>query len=406
MNIAIAGAGYVGLSLAVLLSQHNHVDCITTTASKAEKINSGVSPIRDREIECFLAASHEGSIHLDLTAITDAETAYRRADTVIIAVPTNYDEQLGCFDTSVVEQVIETVLRVNPEALMVIKSTIPMGYTELVQEKYGTEKILFSPEFLRESRALYDNLHPSRIIVGAKPAQRQAAEEFAGLLLRAAREPLLELEPAPEEIPAVFAGPTEAEAIKLFANAYLAVRVSFFNELDTYAQLKGLDAGRIIRGVCLDPRIGGHYNNPSFGYGGYCLPKDTVQLLANYKDVPQNLIGAVVQSNATRKDFIASTVLARRPRTVGIYRLTMKSGSDNFRTSAIQGVMERIRERGVPMLIYEPSLCNQDSFAGCPVEKDLTAFKQSADVILANRWDPCLEDVREKVYTRDLFFRD
>lgn len=406
MNIAIAGAGYVGLSLAVLLAQHERVSCVTTTASKAEKINAGISPIRDREIEAFLSAGREGRIRLDLRATTDAESAYREAELVIIAVPTNYDEQRGCFDTSVVEQVIETVLRVNPGALMVIKSTIPMGYTELVQEKYGTENILFSPEFLRESRALYDNLHPSRIIVGAKPARRQAAEAFAGLLIRAAREPLLALEPAPEEIPTVFAAPTEAEAIKLFANAYLAVRVSFFNELDTYAQLKGLDAGRIIRGVCLDPRIGEHYNNPSFGYGGYCLPKDTVQLLANYKDVPQNLIGAVVQSNATRKDFIASTVLSRHPRAVGIYRLTMKSGSDNFRTSAIQGVMERLKAAGVPMLIYEPSLSGQDSFSGCEVIKDLDAFKRRSDVILANRWDPCLEDVSHKVYTRDLYFRD
>ena len=406
MNIAIAGAGYVGLSLAVLLAQHERVSCVTTTASKAEKINAGISPIRDREIEVFLSAGREGRICLDLRATTDAERAYREAELVIIAVPTNYDEQQGCFDTSVVEQVIETVLRVNPGALMVIKSTIPMGYTELVQEKYGTENILFSPEFLRESRALYDNLHPSRIIVGAKPARRQAAEAFAGLLIRAAREPLLALEPAPEEIPTVFAAPTEAEAIKLFANAYLAVRVSFFNELDTYAQLKGLDAGRIIRGVCLDPRIGEHYNNPSFGYGGYCLPKDTVQLLANYKDVPQNLIGAVVQSNATRKDFIASTVLSRHPRAVGIYRLTMKSGSDNFRTSAIQGVMERIKAAGVTMLIYEPSLGGQDSFSGCEVIKELDAFKRRSDVILANRWDPCLEDVSDKVYTRDLYFRD
>ena len=406
MNIAIAGAGYVGLSLAVLLSQHDRVSCVTTTASKAEMINAGISPIRDREIEIFLAAGREGKIRLDLRATTDAERAYREAELVIIAVPTNYDERRGCFDTAVVEQVIETVLRVNPGALMVIKSTIPMGYTELVQEKYGTENILFSPEFLRESRALYDNLHPSRIIVGAKPARQQAAETFAGLLIRAAREPLLALEPAPEEIPTVFAGPTEAEAIKLFANAYLAVRVSFFNELDTYAQLKGLDAGRIIRGVCLDPRIGQHYNNPSFGYGGYCLPKDTVQLLANYKDVPQNLIGAVVQSNATRKDFIAATVLSRHPRAVGIYRLTMKSGSDNFRTSAIQGVMERLKAAGIPMLIYEPSLGSQSSFSGCEVIKDLDAFKGRSDVILANRWDPCLEDVTDKVYTRDLYFRD
>ena len=406
MNIAIAGAGYVGLSLAVLLSQHNDVSCVTTTAAKAEKINSGISPIRDREIEHFLTARREGRISLSLTATTDAETAYRGADTVIIAVPTNYDERQGCFDTSVVEQVIETVLRINPGALMVIKSTVPMGYTELVQEKYGTENILFSPEFLRESRALYDNLHPSRIIVGAKQAQGQAAEDFARLLSRAAKEPLLTLEPAPEEIPTVFASPTEAEAIKLFANAYLAVRVSFFNELDTYAQLKGLDAGRIIRGVCLDPRIGEHYNNPSFGYGGYCLPKDTVQLLANYKDVPQNLIGAVVQSNATRKDFIAATVLARGPQTVGIYRLTMKSGSDNFRTSAIQGVMERIREKGVPMLIYEPGLGEQDCFSGCQVINDLEMFKRRSDVILANRCEACLQDVMEKVYTRDLYFRD
>ena len=406
MNIAIAGAGYVGLSLAVLLAQHNKVACVTTTAAKAERINSGRSPIRDREIETFLSAHREGKISLDLTATTDGESAYRAADTVIIAVPTNYDEKQGRFDTSVVEQVIETVLQVNPAALLVIKSTVPMGYTELAREKYHTENILFSPEFLRESRALYDNLHPSRIIVGTSPSRQREAEEFAALLSRAAREPLLELETAPESIPTVFASPTEAEAIKLFSNAYLAVRVSFFNELDTYAQLKGLDAGRIIRGVCLDPRIGAHYNNPSFGYGGYCLPKDTAQLLANYEDVPQDLIGAVVRSNATRKDFIAATVLERAPGIVGVYRLTMKSGSDNFRTSAILGVMERIREKGVPVVIYEPTLGERDSFSGCEVIKDLDAFKRRSDVILANRFDPCLQDVMEKVYTRDLYFRD
>lgn len=406
MKIAIAGAGYVGFSLGVLLSQYNKVTCVTTTASKAEKINSGISPIRDREIETFLWARREGKISLDLTATTDGEEAYRTADIVVIAVPTNYDEKQGRFDTSVVDQVIETVRRVNPAALMVIKSTIPMGYTELVGEKYQTANIIFSPEFLRESRALYDNLHPSRIIVGAKKTQQKAAECFAQLLSRAAKEPLLLLESPPEDIPLIFAAPTEAEAIKLFANAYLAVRISFFNELDTYAQIKGLDTKRIIEGVCLDPRIGMHYNNPSFGYGGYCLPKDTVQLLANYKDVPQNLIEAVVKSNATRKDFIAASILAKKPGTVGIYRLTMKAGSDNFRTSAIQGVMERIKKKGVRVVIHEPTLEDGKTFFDCPVVNNLECFKTQSDIILANRYDTCLEDVSGKVYTRDLYFRD
>ncbi len=406
MKITIAGAGYVGLSLAVLLSQHNEVMCVSTTEAKVKKINAGVSPIRDREIEDFLRANVEGRIKLNLTATTDGETAYRFADMVIIAVPTNYDETLDSFDTSVVEKVMETVLSVNPSAQMIIKSTVPVGFTDRIREKYKTGNIIFSPEFLRESRALYDNLHPSRIIVGAYESQRETARQFAELLKHAAEEPLMAGESVPKNIPVIFACPAEAEAIKLFSNAYLAVRVSFFNELDTYAQIKGLDSKRMIEGVCLDPRIGMHYNNPSFGYGGYCLPKDTVQLLANYKDVPQNLIEAVVKSNATRKDFIAASILKKKPDTVGIYRLTMKSNSDNFRSSAIQGVMERIKAKGVPIIIYEPTLGNAGSFCDCPVINDIDSFKKQSDVILANRYDPILEDVQNKVYSRDLYFRD
>lgn len=406
MKIAIAGAGYVGLSLAVLLAQHNEVMCVSTTEAKVNKINSGISPLRDREIENYLRANREGKIRLRLTATADGERAYRFAELVVIAVPTNYDERQNSFDTSVVEEVIETVLRVNPAAQMVIKSTVPVGFTDGARARYGTEKILFSPEFLRESRALYDNLHPSRIIVGACESQGEAARQFAALLKQAAEQPLLAREDAPGDIPVIFAAPAEAEAIKLFANAYLAVRVSFFNELDTYAQIKGLNSRKLIEGVCLDPRIGMHYNNPSFGYGGYCLPKDTVQLLANYKDVPQNLIEAVVKSNATRKDFIAASILAGNPGTVGVYRLTMKAGSDNFRSSAIQGVMERIRAAGVEMIIYEPTLESGGSFFGCRVENDLDRFKACSDVILANRYEHCLDDVPDKVYTRDLYFRD
>ena len=391
MKIAIAGVGYVGLSLAVLFSQHNEVRAVTTTPAKARQINERQSPIQDREIEEYLAEKD-----LDLTATTDKESAYRDAELVVAAVPTNYDETRNNFDTSAVEDVIETVLRVNHDAPIVIKSTIPVGYTEAVCEKYGTDRILFSPEFLRETRALYDNLHPSRIIVGARDSQRRQAQTFAALLQQGALE---------ADVPVLLCRPTEAEAIKLFANTYLALRVSFFNELDTYAQVRGLDTAAIIDGVCMDPRIGAHYNNPSFGYGGYCLPKDTKQLLANYAHVPQNLIEAVVRSNATRKDFIASSILERKPGVVGIYRLTMKSGSDNFRQSSIQGVMARLKDRGVELVIYEPTL-TEDSFFGCRVIRDLGEFKALSDVIVANRVSDELLDVAGKIYTRDLYCRD
>ena len=391
MKIAVAGVGYVGLSLAVLLAQHHQVQAVSTTAAKVDLINRKKSPIQDAEIESYLATRT-----LDLTATLDKEAAYRDAQMVVIATPTNYDDERNFFDTSCVEDVIETVLRVNPGAMMVIKSTVPVGYTDSVRKKYGIDNILFSPEFLRESKALYDNLHPSRIVVGAYPHQRDAAETFAHLLQEGAAE---------ENIPVLICPPTEAEAVKLFANTYLAVRVAYFNELDTYAQSKGLDTEAIIRGVCLDPRIGGHYNNPSFGYGGYCLPKDTKQLLANYHDVPQNMIEAVVKSNATRKHFVAHQILARHPKTVGVYRLTMKSNSDNFRASAIQDVIKYLKAAGVEIVIYEPTL-REDSFDGCRRIADLPAFKAAADVIVANRNAPELADVAEKVYTRDLFSRD
>ena len=391
MKIAVAGVGYVGLSLAVLLAQHHQVQAVSTTAAKVELINRKKSPIQDAEIESYLATRT-----LDLTATLDKEAAYRDAQMVVIATPTNYDDERNFFDTSCVEDVIETVLRVNPGAMMVIKSTVPVGYTDSVRKKYGIDNILFSPEFLRESKALYDNLHPSRIVVGAYPHQRDAAETFAHLLQEGAAE---------ENIPVLICPPTEAEAVKLFANTYLAVRVAYFNELDTYAQSKGLDTEAIIRGVCLDPRIGSHYNNPSFGYGGYCLPKDTKQLLANYHDVPQNMIEAVVKSNATRKHFVAHQILARHPKTVGVYRLTMKSNSDNFRASAIQDVIKYLKAAGVEIVIYEPTL-REDSFDGCRRIDQLSAFKAAADVIVANRNAPELADVAEKVYTRDLFSRD
>ena len=391
MKIAVAGVGYVGLSLAVLLAQHHQVQAVSTTAAKVDLINRKKSPIQDAEIESYLATRT-----LDLTATLDKEAAYRDAQMVVIATPTNYDDERNFFDTSCVEDVIETVLRVNPGAMMVIKSTVPVGYTDSVRKKYGIDNILFSPEFLRESKALYDNLHPSRIVVGAYPHQRDAAETFAHLLQEGAAE---------ENIPVLICPPTEAEAVKLFANTYLAVRVAYFNELDTYAQSKGLDTEAIIRGVCLDPRIGSHYNNPSFGYGGYCLPKDTKQLLANYHDVPQNMIEAVVKSNATRKRFVADQILERHPKTVGVYRLTMKSNSDNFRASAIQDVIKYLKAAGVEIVIYEPTL-REDSFNGCRRIADLSAFKAAADVIVANRNAPELADVAEKVYTRDLFSRD
>lgn len=391
MKIAVAGVGYVGLSLAVLLAQHNEVWAVSTTPAKVELINGKRSPIQDAEIEEYLK-----NRELNLTATTDKEDAYRRAELVVIATPTNYDDENNRFDTSCVEDVIETVLRVNPTATMVIKSTVPVGYTDTVRQKYGIDNVLFSPEFLRESKALYDNLHPSRIVVGAYSHQQAAAEQFAALLQQGAAE---------ENVPVLICPPTEAEAVKLFANTYLAVRVAYFNELDTYAQSKGLDTEAIIRGVCLDPRIGGHYNNPSFGYGGYCLPKDTKQLLANYRDVPQNMIEAVVKSNATRKRFVAEQIMARQPSTVGVYRLTMKSNSDNFRASAIQDVIRHLKAAGVAVVIYEPTL-QAESFDGCRRIEDLGEFKRLADVIVANRNAPELADVSDKVYTRDLFSRD
>ena len=391
MNIAVAGIGYVGLSLSVLLSQHHKVCVVDTVPAKVDLINRRQSPIQDTEIQQYLAERE-----LDLTATLDGEAAYRDAELVIVATPTNYDDTLDFFDTSCVESVIETVLRVNPAAYIVIKSTIPVGYTESVQKKYGTDRILFSPEFLRESRALYDNLHPSRIVVGAHRTQQEMATKFAALLQEGAED---------MEVPVLLCQPTEAEAVKLFANTYLALRVSFFNELDTYAQSKGLDTAAIIQGVCYDPRIGNYYNNPSFGYGGYCLPKDTKQLLANYRDVPQNLVEAVVKANSTRKHFIAQQVLKRNPRVVGVYRLTMKSNSDNFRASAIQDVMKSLRAKGVNVVIYEPTL-HGDMFEGYPCMTDFAAFKSVSDVIVANRNAPELADVAEKVYTRDLFSRD
>lgn len=407
MKITVAGVGYVGLSLAVLLAQNHEVTAITTTEAKADKLNKFISPIQDDEIERFFKEANAGERKLNLYTTTDKASAYGNADLVIIATPTNYDDKNHFFDTSAVEDAIEWTLKVNPDVMMVIKSTIPVGYTESVKKKYGIKNIIFSPEFLRESKALYDNLHPSRIVVGAEDDQKAEAEKFAQLLLEGARLEEKRAGQEPQNIPILIAHPTEAEAIKLFANTYLAVRVSYFNELDTYAQTKGLDTQMIIDGVCMDPRIGGHYNNPSFGYGGYCLPKDTKQLLANYKDVPQTLIEAVVKSNTVRKDFIANQILARNPKTVGVFRLTMKSNSDNFRASAIQGIMKRIKSIGVPVIIYEPTLEDGSVFLNSKVVNDLKAFKEQSDVIVANRFDEAsLGDVADKVYTRDLFKRD
>lgn len=393
MNIAVVGIGYVGLAMAVLLSQRHHVTAVDIDAARVDKLGRRQAPIQDADIEAYLSG-HE----LDLTATLDAAEAYRQADWVVISTPTNYDPHLNYFDTSSVESVIEEVLAVNPRAYMAVKSTVPVGFTQRMLEKHPGARLVFSPEFLREGHALSDNLHPSRIIVGApeEPELWHAGEVFAALLKEGSLDP---------DAPVLLMRPTEAEAVKLFANTYLALRVSFFNELDTYAEARGLDSRSIIDGVCLDPRIGRHYNNPSFGYGGYCLPKDTKQLLANYNDVPQNLMQAIVDSNATRMDFIAEQVLSREPKAVGIYRLTMKAGSDNFRQSSIQGVMRRLRAEGMPLVIYEPTL-KEDTFYGDRVEKDLDKFKAECDVILANRAAPELADVAGKVYTRDLYSRD
>ena len=398
MDITVAGVGYVGLSLATLLSPKHHVTAVDVVPEKVSLVNRRISPILDDEIQRFFEESKNKKRHLDLQATINEVDAYSKADIVIIATPTNYDEKTNAFNTEAVEEVIEKVTHLNPEALMVIKSTIPVGFTNEMSKKHNTDNLLFSPEFLRESKALYDNLHPSRIVVGANDSQIDKANLFASILSDAAED---------TDIPVLITHPTEAEAIKLFANTYLAIRVSYFNELDTYAQSKGLDTKEIISGVCMDPRIGTYYNNPSFGYGGYCLPKDTKQLLANYKDVPQTLIEAVVTSNRVRKDFIAEQIAARCPKTVGVFRLTMKSNSDNFRASAIQGVMKRLKSMGIDVIVYEPELKDGSSFFNSPVVNDLDKFKNMSDVIIANRYDKqLLGDVSEKVYTRDLFRRD